>query len=159
VRLRLVSLCSAANRLGEKVTIYTNGDESVLTGLKIALAVYMPTSKTRKNVSIESREIVKFVKGARNAEIEVFFEGGEKKIEGFLVHKRLTRLNGNWVEQLGLEVTEQGDIKVTPPLNETSVHGVFAAGDCGLPLKAFTEGIASGPLVAAGLAGQLQAED
>lgn len=102
---------------------------------------------------IESRKIGKFVKRARDGEIEIFLEGGEKKVERFLVHKLLTRLKEKWVEQLGLEVTEQGDIEVTPPLNKTSVLGVFAAGDCEPPLRAFPEGISSGHLVAAGLAG------
>jgi acylphosphatase len=66
---------------------------------------------------IESRKIGKFVERARDGEIEIFLEGGEKKVEKFLVHKPLTRLNKNWVGQLGLEVT--------PPLNETSVRGVL----------------------------------
>lgn len=91
--------------------------------------------------------------------MEVVLEDGERKTEGFLVHKPVGKLNGNWVEQLGLDTTEQGQIKVNFPFNETSVPGVFAVGDCGTMMQAVTSAISMGGAAAAGVAAQLEAED
>ena len=60
------------------------------------------------------------------------------------------------MQQLGLELTEQGDIKTNGMFYETSVTGVFAAGDCATPLKAVTQAVAMGSFCAAGLVFQLQ---
>ena len=85
-------------------------------------------------------------------------EGGEVRVEGFMVHKAKDRLNGPWVEQLGLEKTLQGDITVNFPFNETSVGGVFAVGDCATMIKAVPSVIAMRGVSAAGIAMQLGAE-
>jgi thioredoxin reductase len=148
-----------ANRLADKVTIYTNGNDKVTEEVKKALAACKPESKTRKNISIEQRKIVKFVKLENGADVEVVLEDGDKRTEGFLAHKPKEKLNGPWVEQLGLEVTESGNIKVTEPFRETSVAGVFAGGDNSSPMKAATLATCSGALLAAGVAAQLEAED
>jgi hypothetical protein len=55
----------------------------------------------------------------------VVFENGTVKTEGFIAHKPQDKLNGRWVEQLDLETTVMGDIKVNFPFNETSVSGVL----------------------------------
>jgi pyruvate/2-oxoglutarate dehydrogenase complex dihydrolipoamide dehydrogenase (E3) component len=99
------------------------------------------------------------VKGPKGAEVEVILEDGEKITEGFLVHKPIGKLNGTWVEQLGLETTPQGQIKVNLPFNETSVKGIFAAGDCGTPMTVVTQAISMGAAVTAGVTAQLEAED
>jgi hypothetical protein len=46
----------------------------------------------------------------------------------FLVHNLKYKVNGEWAEQLGLEVTSRGDISNTAPFYETSVKGVYAVG-------------------------------
>lgn len=74
------------------------------------------------------------------------------------MHKPKTQLNGPFVEQLSLEMTETGVIKTKPPFHETSVGGVFAVGDCGSPLPAVVNAVAMGALAAGGLVGQLGAE-
>ncbi|KAH9204018.1 hypothetical protein DL95DRAFT_320215 [Leptodontidium sp. 2 PMI_412] len=148
-----------ANRLAEKVIIYTHGNESVTKDVELALSQCKPESKTRKNVTVDSRKILKLVKGTKGGEIEVHLEGGERKLQGFLAHKPKGEVNGPFVEQLGLELTPQGDIKINPPFNETSVQGVFAGGDSASPMKAATLALSSGGLLAAGLAAQLEAED
>ncbi|KAH7323794.1 putative pyridine nucleotide-disulfide oxidoreductase [Rhexocercosporidium sp. MPI-PUGE-AT-0058] len=148
-----------ANRLVQKVTIYTHDNDSVTKDIEQALSQCNPDSKTRKNVNIDSRKIAKFVKGGKGGEIEVHFEDGEKKLEGFLAHKPKGALNVPFVDQLGLEVTPQGDIKTTPPFQETSVRGVFAGGDSATPMKAATVALSAGGLLAAGIAAQLGVED
>jgi len=64
--------------------------------------------------------------------------------------------NKTWVEQLGLEISDQGDIKVNAPLIETSVPAVFAKGDCATPMKSASYAIAMGGLSAVGAVAQLE---
>lgn len=123
------------------------------------LARSMPESKTRKNLSVDGRRITKLVKGPKGAEVVINLDGGDKKMEGFIAHKPMGKVNGPFVEQLDLETTEQGDIKVNFPFNETSKSGVFAVGDCSTMMKAVTGAISMGGAAAAGVAAQLEAED
>lgn len=118
-----------------------------------------PETRTKNNVLIEQKKIAKLVKGPKGAEVEVVLADGTKKMEGFIAHKPKGVVNGPFVEQLGLETTPQGDIKVNFPFNETSVSGVFAAGDCGTMMKAVTVAISTGGMVGAGVASSLGAED
>lgn len=73
-------------------------------------------------------------------------------------HKPKTQINGPFAGQLGLELSPSGDIKTTEPFFNTSIPGVFAAGDCASALKAVVLAMSSGTTVAGGLASQLQAE-
>ncbi|RDL38756.1 uncharacterized protein BP5553_03096 [Venustampulla echinocandica] len=152
-------LARFAARLADKITIYTNGDEVVAKGANEALSKANPGSKTRKLISVDDRKITKLVKGPHESEVEVVFENGERQTEGFLVHKPKGELNGPWVEQLGLEITPKGDIKVNGPFGETSVAGVFSGGDCAVEMKAASVAISSGGAVGAGLAMSLGAEN
>ena len=111
------------------------------------------------NLTIFLPSTVTLVKLPNKADIEVQLEGGEKKVEGFLTHKPQSQQQGPWAEQLGLELTEGGDIKVNPPFNATNVLGVFAGGDCQTMMKAATIALSHGGLLAAGVAAQLEAED
>ncbi|KAF4617078.1 hypothetical protein G7Y89_g15070 [Cudoniella acicularis] len=148
-----------ALRLADKVTIYTNGDENLAKEIKEAISKAKPETKTRRNITVEDRKIAKLVKGPNRAEVEVVLNDGERRMEGFLAHKPKGELNGQWVEQLGLETTPQGDIKVNLPFNETSVPGVFAGGDCMTPMKAAAIALSAGGTIAAGVASSLGAED
>lgn len=156
---RAIHLARFANRLASKVAIYTNGNIETTKEIEAALAQLKPESKTRKNVTVVGRKILKLIKLPTKAEIEVQLEGGEKKVEGFLAHKPQSRQQGPWAEQLGLELTEGGDIKVNPPFNATDVLGVFAGGDCQTMMKGATVALSHGALLAAGVAAQLEAED
>ena len=148
-----------ALRLSQKVVIYTNGDTATTSAISSALSALKPDSKSRRNISINDKKITKFLKGRKGAEVEVVLENGEKKTEGFLAHKPVGRLNGGWVEQLGLETAPPGVIKVNFPFNETSVKGVFAVGDCATPMQAVAPAISMGGAAAAGVAASLEAED
>lgn len=148
-----------ANRLADKVTIYTHGNNAVAGEIEIALSAFNPSSKARKNFTIESKKIAKLIKVPHGSEIEVVLEDGTSSIEGFIAHKPKSRLNGDFAEQLGLDLTPQGDAKVNAPFNETSVGGVFAAGDTGTAMKSVTMALSAGSVIAAGLAAQLEGED
>lgn len=152
-------MANYALRLASSVTIYTNGDAAVTSSIETALSSLKPSSKSGQNITLNSKKITKLTKLPKGSEVEVVLEDGIGEVQGFLVHKPVGKLNGNWVEQLGLETTEQGTIKVNFPFNETSVLGVFAVGDCGTPMQAVVNAISMGGAAAAGVAAQLEAED
>jgi thioredoxin reductase len=152
-------LARFANRLAEKVVIYTNGNEAVTAPVKELLSGVRADSKTAKCITVDDRKITKFVKGSKKGELTIHFADGGSKLEGFLAHKPKGELNGPWKEQLELETTDAGDFKVNFPFSETNVKGVFAAGDCGGMIKSVSLAISSGSMIAAGIASSIGAED
>ena len=154
-----VHLARFALRLADNATIYTNGDESVAKGIKEVLAKAGAETRSKNNIFVDERKIAKLVKGTKNAEVEVFLADGAKKTEGFIAHKPKGVLNGPFVEQLNLETTPQGGIKVNAPFKETSVSGVFAVGDCGTPMQAVPIALSMGGMAGAGVASSLGGED
>ncbi|KAK4451417.1 putative thioredoxin reductase-like protein 1 [Podospora aff. communis PSN243] len=142
-----------AKRLSEKVTIYANGDENISSEL------VDPAEK--EGLNIERRKLVRLEKNdgsSGGSGVAVSLEDGTQMTEQFLVSKPKGRVNGPFASQLGLELTEQGFIKVKAPFNEASVKGVFAVGDCASPLPAVVNAMAMGTLAAGGLVAQLQSE-
>lgn len=90
--------------------------------------------------------------------VTVELDDGTSKKEKFLVNNPLTMPSGPFVEQLGLETTPTGDIRAEAPFHQTSVRGVFAAGDCITPYKVIPGAISSGCNAAVGAATQIQSE-
>ncbi|KAJ5665114.1 uncharacterized protein N7477_007562 [Penicillium maclennaniae] len=138
--------------LSQTVTIYTNGSEDLAKQVSDGFG----TSKVMK---VDSRKIKSFSKQAEKANVLIEFEDGSTATEGFLAHTPETKSRGPFVEQLGLEQTPSGDIKASPPFNQTIVKGVFAGGDsCGM-MKNVPNAIFSGSLAGMGVSTQLAAED
>lgn len=156
---RALHLARYANRLADKVTIYTHGNSQVTKEIEDALTQLNSSSKTRKNITIEPRKIIKLMKLSTKAEIEVQLEGEKSKVEGFIAHKPLSQQSNAFAEQLGLDLTDRGDIKVYAPFNATNVRGAFAGGDCQTPLKGVTVALSHGAVLAAGVAAELESED
>lgn len=141
-----------AAQLASCVTIYTNANPPLFESMQAA------ASKKPQKFKVDNRKIVKLVKSPNGADVIVHLEDGTEKTEGFLVHRPFTEVNGPFAAQLGCELTPQGDYKTTNMFGETTAHGVFAAGDCATMIKAVTTAMNLGNMVAAGLAGQLEAE-
>lgn len=141
-----------ALRIAKQVTLYTNGNEELAKQLNDALAA-APAPMT-----IESKKITQLVKAPERSQITLKFNDGSVKTEAFLAHKPKTRLRGSLAQQLGLEVTPMNTIKVNPPFNQTSVKGVFAAGDCSSPMQTVTAALHSGTCTGGGAPLQIQAE-
>ncbi|OKL56657.1 hypothetical protein UA08_08292 [Talaromyces atroroseus] len=117
-----------AAALSRNVTIYTNGGEDVARDVSAGIG-------TTAVMTVDDRKIVRLEKQPDKsaAAVRLIFEDGSEKLEGFLAHTPQTKPRGPFVEQLGLEQTPSCDIKAGPPFFETSVKGVFAAGDsCGM---------------------------
>ncbi|KAF3005414.1 hypothetical protein E8E14_000324 [Neopestalotiopsis sp. 37M] len=144
-----------ALRMADAVTIYTNGNEELGKELEDALKAGPAP------MMVDTRKIAKLVKGSEGAQVALQFvgdEGNSSKTEGFLAHKPKTKLRGTLAEQLGLEITPMSTIKVNPPFNQTSVKGVFAAGDCSSPMQTVTAALHSGTCTGGGAPLQIQAE-
>jgi gliotoxin/aspirochlorine biosynthesis thioredoxin reductase len=141
-----------AAQLASTVTIYTHANPSLFSSMSAA------ASKKPTRFKVDDRKIVQLVKAPNGADVVVHLEDGTQKTEGFLVHRPFTEVNGPFAAQLGCELTEQGDYKTTNVFGETTVGGVFAAGDCATMIKAVATAMSGGNMVAAGVAGQLEAE-
>lgn len=140
-------------RLSKEVTLYTNGNEQLASDLQSAIDAAPAPMKA------DARKISRLTKGANGSEVTLTFEDGTEKTEGFLAHKPKSRHRGaKLAEQLGLELTPQGTIKVNPPFNQTSVRGVFAAGDTASMMPTVTFALASGTAAGGGAPSQLQAD-
>ncbi|KAI1824920.1 FAD/NAD(P)-binding domain-containing protein [Xylaria intraflava] len=141
-----------ALRMAEQVNIYTNGNEALAQEINNALKAN-PAPMT-----VNSKKIKGFVKAPERARVTIEFEDGTSITEGFMSHKPKTRLRGNLAEQLGLEMAPPGVIKVNPPFNQTSLKGVFAAGDCASPMQTLTAALHSGTCAGGGAPSQIQSE-
>lgn len=137
----------------KQVTLYTHGDIQLANKLKEALEA-APAPMT-----IDTRKITRLVKGRERAQVELHFADGTAKTEAFIAHKSQVKLRGILAEQLGVElVSTNGTIKVIPPFNQTSVKGVFAAGDCVSVIHNVTTAIQAGVAAGGGASLQIQAE-
>jgi gliotoxin/aspirochlorine biosynthesis thioredoxin reductase len=141
-----------ARRLSENITIYAHGADKVADQLSSLI-------RHDEGIRVECRRVVKMeLKSDTKDRVIVHLEDGEAAKEGFIAYRPKNRVNGPFASQLGLELTEQGIIKTTPPFNETSVKGVFAVGDCASMFPAVVNAMAMGAFTAGALAGQLQSE-
>ena len=142
---------NAAQLTPKKATIYTNGDEK-LAG---TIAERIKSSST---FHVDSREIVRLEKGLHRAEVIIYFRDGTTVTEGFLGDKPKNGLKTDFAEQLGLEITTQGDVKTALPFNQTTLRGVFVAGDISSPMKVVNNALFTGSLAGVGVSAQLQPE-
>ena len=70
-----------------------------------------------------------------------------------------TRLRGNMATQLGLDLTEVGDVKVFGLFHETSRRGVFASGDCASQVKMVAVAMGQGVSAGMGVNAQILEDD
>ncbi|KAI8226806.1 Thioredoxin reductase gliT [Colletotrichum sp. SAR 10_96] len=137
-----------ARPLAKEIIIYTNENDALATEMSS-----LPASPFK----VDTRKIARLRMG-KKTNVIITFEDGTEVTEGFLAHAPYTEPNGPFVEQLGLEVAENGDIKTSQPFGETTVPGVYAVGDCGNLMKAVAPAATSGSMCAAGMVVPLQSE-
>lgn len=164
-------LARMARRLAAKVTIYTDG--------AFELSQALETPLKAGGFELDSRRILKLAPAPGESGVSMNFDDGTDTTEGFLVsmhsticarirhyvlmpkqvHKPKTEVNGEFAQQLSLELTSDGDIAVKPPFYESvSAPGVFAVGDCGSMGKAVSQATSTGLWCSSGLVAQLQAQ-
>lgn len=145
-------LSHLSNQLVGGVTIYTNGNTDLTAQLEPSLV--------NKPWKTDNRKIKKVaLKTAGKPPMVITFEDGTTATEDFIGHAPIPKLNGAvFAEQLGLEMTQAGDYAIFGPFQETSVKGVYAAGDNMNMFKVLPNAVASGAQAAAGVAVALQEE-
>ncbi|CAD6584960.1 MAG: hypothetical protein ASARMPREDX12_001800 [Alectoria sarmentosa] len=144
-----------AHKFTDIITIYTNANAPLAA--EISMSLQTP------NIRVDDREIARLTEASQetklspstDSEIIVEFANGETAIESFLVHRPLTELNRTLSDQLGLDYIPGGQIATIPPFCETSMEGVFAAGDCASMMKIIPNAISMGSYAGAGMARQL----
>ncbi|EGU77683.1 hypothetical protein FOXB_11802 [Fusarium oxysporum f. sp. conglutinans Fo5176] len=146
------ALARSAKQITSKVVIYTSNNPGVQT----AIAALLGQNNTA--ITTDDREIASLALGSEGSGIIITFADGSSVQEAFLAHKPPTKLNGPFAEQLGVELTPDGDIQVTPPFGATSVKGVYAAGDCAAKMKNVMQAMHMGAFAGVGMAHDLQAE-
>ncbi|KAM0813976.1 putative FAD/NAD(P)-binding domain-containing protein [Seiridium cardinale] len=137
-------------QLADKVTLYTHGNDELAQQL---------ASISSTKFRVESRAIKRLVGNAASNAVTVEFADGSSKEEKFLAHNPQTKVQGPFVAQLGITLTQTGDIQADAPMHQTSVRGVFAAGDCITPYKVVPGAISSGCNAAVAASAQLHAEE
>ncbi|GAW14662.1 hypothetical protein ANO14919_040650 [Xylariales sp. No.14919] len=143
-------LVEDAQKFADTVTVYTNGDARLGEGIRKALA-----ERGEENFIIESRRIVRLLRDPAGVSITIVLDGGAMATEGFLAHKPDTRVNLEITSQLGLETNERNEIVTKNPFSQTSVAGIFAAGDGASPFKTISNAIFQGSNAGAGIAREL----
>ncbi|RKL33358.1 hypothetical protein BFJ70_g8728 [Fusarium oxysporum] len=146
----LAHVTPMAKRLSQSVTIYTNGDTSLPSTIK--------TKVHSSKVHFDTRKITSFALVNSGPSVKITFEDGSSKTEGFVVSHPNVAQAAPFAEQLGLETTPTGDIKVEVPMNETSVKGCFAFGDAATVMRSALQAMHMGGFAAIGMAMQLQHE-
>ncbi|KAI1469544.1 FAD/NAD(P)-binding domain-containing protein [Daldinia caldariorum] len=144
-----VHMAENAAQLSDSVTLYTHGNSEMATQLS---TIDNPKFK------VEPRQIKRLRENAEASSVIVEFADGSCKEEKFLVHNPQTSVQGPFVSQLGLALTPMGDIQADAPVHQSSVRGVFAAGDCITPYKVTPGAISSGCNAGVAASTQLQAE-
>ncbi|KAF2967233.1 hypothetical protein GQX73_g6331 [Xylaria multiplex] len=145
----VIHMAENAAQLSDTVTIYTQGNNELTAQLQ-------PVAGSKFH--IETRQIKRLIDNPGSRSIMVEFDDGTQKEEKFLVHNPLTSVQGPFADQLGITLTPMGDIQADAPAHQTSVRGVFAAGDCITPYKVIPGAISSGCNAAVAASTQLQAE-
>lgn len=147
---RISHFSMMVKRLSKSTTIYTNGQSELADQVK-------PKIKSSK-IAFDNRQITKFELENGGPAVRITFSDGTSKIEGFIGSHPDVEQRGKFIDQLALDMTPTGEIKVSPPMNETSVPGVFAAGDAATMMKSVLQAMQMGGFAAVGIIGQLQQE-
>jgi thioredoxin reductase len=149
------TIARSTGRLAATVNVYTNGDTDLAAEVRLTL-------KNTQKFRLVTSKILKLEKDPEvqgDAGIIVTLEDGTVNKEGFMAHAPNIELNGPFAKDLGLDIAPEGHISTTPPFNNTSLPGVFAAGDCATLMRAVSVASMMGSTAAAGIAHTLQAED
>lgn len=139
-----------AKRLASSVTVYTNGNTS--------LAATVRANLHSTKIHFDTRAITRLELIASGPCVRVHFADGGSKVEAFLVNHPDVEQGAPFAEQLGLERTATGEIRVGGMGNETSLGGCFAAGDGAAVMRSVVGAVNMGVVAGAGMGGQVARE-
>jgi hypothetical protein len=127
------------------VTIYMNGDTTRTVAFKEAVG-------SKAAIEIDEHRFTPFTLGDRSVNVTISFATGGEKYEAFLAPNPEVRLrSAELVKELGLEISPKGTIVVQGPFGETSVPGIFVAGDAMTTLRTIPNAFGTGVDAASGV--------
>lgn len=160
--MHVAMLAGDALKIAKRVVILTEGEEGVERGV---MAIVGKTPWAEK-ISFEHRCATRLrlvEKGEEGRKIGVGLDGKETEAEevafDFLVHQPAKRQAVSQIlTALGVELDARGDIKLVNPFGETTVPGVYAAGDAASLFKIVPAAVFSGASAGAGITRSLSPE-
>jgi hypothetical protein len=133
-----VHMADNAAQLSKEVTIFTNGSEEVAGQIQAMCSSFPFKVDTRAIDNLTDVE----------AGVKIAFADGSSEEVSFLVHNPLTTPQGPFAKQLGLSLSQTGDVQADAPAFQTTERGVFTAGDCISPYKVIPHAIMTGNFAA-----------
>ncbi|KAL4741666.1 hypothetical protein BDV11DRAFT_203383 [Aspergillus similis] len=140
---RYIELARIVRNTVSHVTIYTDGNDNISSQLV--------ETEEMTHVTVDARPITGLEAGPNSISSSNFFLF-------FQIHEPRTKINGPYTYQLGLDLTDSGDIRISGPLYTTTVPSVFAVGDCACAAKDVLQAMATGALAAKGVSAELAGE-
>ncbi|KAL2840895.1 hypothetical protein BJY01DRAFT_257235 [Aspergillus pseudoustus] len=137
-----------ARRFADEVTLFTHGNKEVEVALREAGA-------EAQGFAVEPRTIQRL----ERVHPPNHPQDGVSLDVGFLMHMPNTIVTNNWVDQLGLELEPPGQYKQKDATMETTVPGVFVAGDHASVAKDIPNAASNATYVASSIALQLTMEE
>lgn len=135
-----------AAALSASVTIYTQGNKDLEAEIICLIA---SGSAAGSAVMKTDNRIIKQFEAADNKAVTVELEDGSRITHDYVSHQPPIAHQTSLADQLGLEKSEGGEIVVSSPFQQTSVRGVFAAGDLTSMLKSAPNAVYTGNLAGA----------
>jgi len=120
--------------LSRKVTLYTNG--------KSTLSVEQTAKLTKQNIAIVEDEIAEAIHVQGQVKQLIFKNGNQAYVEALFVKPNSTQ-HCNIPERLGCQLSEHGFIQVDD-FQQTTIPGIYAAGDNSTMIRAVAAAIAAG---------------
>lgn len=120
--------------LSQKVTLYTNG--------KSTLSDEQTSKLTKQNIVVVEDEIAEAIHAQGQVKQLIFKNRNQANVEALFVKPNSTQ-HCTIPEKLGCQLTEHGFIQVDD-FQQTTVAGVFAAGDNSTMIRAVAAAIAAG---------------
>jgi len=120
---------------------------NVLTNGPATFTEEQRSSLSGKGIGVVEHTIAEVIHEKGQVKSLRFSDGSSMAADALFLRSR-TPLPSAIPGSLGIELTEQGLIKVDP-MQHTNVPGVFASGDCASPMRALSMAIASGNIAGA----------
>ncbi|VUC35349.1 unnamed protein product [Clonostachys rosea] len=137
----------------QHLTVLLNGNAMSPSHHKIsALAV-------SRGFRIEGKIIKRLTYSGNGAKTTVNYADGSDETFDLLFYSPPSKPHGDIAAQLGLETTTSGNIKILGSLQETSLYGVFGAGDCSTEVKKIAVAMGAGVSAGIGANSQIIKED
>lgn len=167
----LLILARMALQHAASVTIYTNAHAAIHRALQSTLghATDRPTARQAPPpIQLDARPVARLAMASSPSaspsppsfpsSVVLTFADGSSAVEGFVAHRTQTAPRTRLASMLGVELVDSGEAIVGWKARQTSVRGVFAAGDAANLMKNVPLAQLDGTYAAWGLAMQLEAD-